>query len=256
MILLDKNKPKTHIVIPDSHAHPDFNNDRYRLLGNLITDIKPDVVIDIGDWFDMASLCSYDKGKKSFEGRRYTKDISAGVEAQDILLNIVDKQKKKRPRFVRTLGNHENRVNKLINMAPEYEGLVSTKDFQSAEYHWEEVEFNKPINIDGINYCHHFSSGNTGKPIGGDNIGRMLLQKKHQSCTQGHSHLFDYSVRTAIGGNKIMGLSVGCFFDYEASYADQSNPVWDRGVVVKRNVQNGVYDIEWISMERLKKEYK
>ena len=62
---------KTHLVIPDSHAHPDYSNERYDWLAELILDIKPDVVIDIGDWFDMPSLCSYDRGTKGFEGRRF-----------------------------------------------------------------------------------------------------------------------------------------------------------------------------------------
>lgn len=246
---------KIHIVIPDSHARPGFNNDRYEWLGNLINDVKPDVVIDIGDWYDMESLSSYDKGKKAFEGRRYKKDIDSGLEAQDRLLSTIKKQKRKLPRFVRTLGNHENRINKMINLSPEFEGVLSMSDLQSKEYNWEEVEFNVPIVIDGIHYCHHFPSGAMGKPIGGENIGRMLLQKKHVSCTQGHSHLFDYAVRSTMDGNKIMGLSVGCFFDYEMDYAGPVNALYDRGVVIKRNVDGGRYDLEWVSMDRLKSEY-
>ena len=39
---------------------------------------KPDVVVCLGDWFDMASLSSHDKGKKSFEGRRYKQDVAVG----------------------------------------------------------------------------------------------------------------------------------------------------------------------------------
>ena len=89
---------KIHLVIPDSHAHPDFNNDRFDWLGHLINDVKPDVVVDIGDMFDMPSLCSYDKGTKGFEGRRYRADIAAGIEAQDRMMSIVKRQKKKLPR--------------------------------------------------------------------------------------------------------------------------------------------------------------
>jgi hypothetical protein len=253
--IIVKGTPKVHIVIPDSHARPGFNNDRYDWLGKLIVDVKPDVVVDIGDWYDMESLSSYDKGKKSFEGRRYVKDIAVGVEAQEKLLAPVLKQKQKLPRFVRTLGNHENRINKAINLEPHLDGLMGTKDFQSKEYRWEEIEFNTPIEIDGIFYCHHFPSGAMGKPIGGENIGRMLLQKKHVSCTQGHSHLLDYSIRTGLGGQKMHGLSVGCYFDYEMDYAGPCNELYDRGVVIKTEVCNGNYDFRWVSIEALKKEY-
>jgi hypothetical protein len=253
--IIDKNRPKVHLVIPDSHARPGFHNKRYDWLGQLIVDIKPDVVVDIGDWYDMESLSSYDKGKKSFEGRQYTKDIEVGVEAQERLLAPIKKAHMKRPRFVRTLGNHENRVDRAVNMSRELEGLMSTKDFQSKEYGWEEVEYNVPIRVDGIYYCHHFPSGAMGKPIGGDNIGRMLIQKKHVSCTQGHSHLLDYARRTDLSGRKVHGLSVGCYFDYEMDYSGPVNSLYDRGVVIKSEVANGNYDFTWVSIEKMKKAY-
>ena len=44
---------KTHLILPDSHAHPDYSNDRYTWIGKLIMDIKPDVLINIGDTADM-----------------------------------------------------------------------------------------------------------------------------------------------------------------------------------------------------------
>ena len=53
------------LIIPDAHAEPNYDNDRLTWLGNLIFEEKPDVVVCLGDWFDMASLSSHDKGKKS-----------------------------------------------------------------------------------------------------------------------------------------------------------------------------------------------
>jgi len=48
---------------------------------------------------------------------------------------------------------------------------------------------------------------------------------------------------------------VGCFKGAEETWAGQSNREWRTGVVVKRNIGNGVYDHEWVSMSRLEKEY-
>lgn len=254
-MLIKTTSPKIHLVIPDSHALPGYDNRRYDYIGHLINDIRPDVVVDIGDWFDMASLCSYDKGKKSFEGRRYHKDIEAGVEAQDRVKTIVDRQKRKRPRYIRTLGNHENRIQKLINISPEYDGLISLDDLLSKEYNWEQYDFNTPVEVDGIHYCHSFPSGAMGKPIGGENIGRMLIQKKHVSCTQGHSHLLDYAVRSTIDGRKISGLSVGCYLDYTPDFAASTSHLWDRGVVIKTQVEDGCYDFRFVSLRALEEEY-
>lgn len=243
---------KVHLIVPDSHAHPDFHNKRYDWLGHLINDVKPDVVVDIGDWFDMASLCSYDRGKKSFEGRRYHRDIAAGIEAQDRVLSIVRKQKKKLPRFVRTLGNHENRISKAVEGDPILEGTIGLSDLQSREYGWEEYPFLVPAEIDGVHYAHFFTSGVMNRPVPN---AKQLLVKKMRSCTMGHSHLFDHAVEAAVDGTKINALICGVYQDYDADYAGPANKMWSRGVIVKRGVENGQYDLEWISMKRLKQEY-
>jgi len=98
---------------------------------------KPDVVIHLGDFSDLPSLSSYDVGKKSFEGRRYTKDIAASSKAMSVLLSPLrnynaeaklNKKKQYHPRKVMLLGNHENRINRAINDDPKLEGLISTND--------------------------------------------------------------------------------------------------------------------------------
>lgn len=243
---------KVHIVIPDSHAHPDFSNRRYSLVGRLISDVKPDVVVDIGDWFDMPSLCSYDKGTKGFEGRRYKKDIEAGVEAQDRIDVILKKQKKKLPRKVRCRGNHEERIAKAISRDPVLEGTIGFEDLQSAEYGWEEHEFLEPVKIDGVNYAHYFASGVLGRAVPN---ARQLLIKQLASCTMGHDHRFDYCRQSNVNGDVVNALVCGVFMDYDADYAGPANRIWDRGVVIKRNVEDGNYDLEWVSMKRLEEIY-
>jgi hypothetical protein len=44
--------------------------------------------------------------------------------------------------------------------------------------------------------------------------------------------------------------------DYHAGYAKQANNNWWRGVVIKRGVEGGYYDHEWVSLDRVVKEYK
>lgn len=245
---------KTHLIIPDSHAHPDYNNNRYTWLGKFIADLKPDVVVDIGDWFDMSSLCHYDRGTRGFEGRRYQRDIEAGIEAQDRLLTEVRKRKKKLPRFVRTLGNHENRITRAANVDAVLEGTLSLDDLQSKEYLWEAYPFLEPVDIDGVDYCHYFTSGVMGRPIGGEHPAYSMLSKRFKSSTQGHTHTYDYAIRSR-GNRHIHGLVCGVFQDYEADYAGPANKMWRKGVTIKRHVQDGDYDIEFVSLERLRRIY-
>jgi len=250
---------KTHIVIPDSHATPGESNRRYDWLGHLINDIRSEgdelTVIDIGDWWDMSSLCSYDKGTKGFEGRRYKADIAAGVEAQDRMMSIVKRQKKKLPRFVRTIGNHEQRIVKAVDRDPVLEGTIGLDDLQSKEYGWEQHDFLDAVSIDGVTYSHYFVSGISGRPMGGERHASTLLTKNFASSTCGHSHLFDHAVRTDISGRRMHGLVVGVYQEHHASFAGPANALWDAGVCIKRGVENGNYDLERISLERLKKAY-
>lgn len=249
----------THLVIPDPHAHPSFNNERASYLGKFILDLKPDVVVNLGDMWDMPSMSGYDKGKKSFQGRSYSKDLNAGLDFDDRLWHPIRKAKRKRPRSVFIMGNHEFRLNKLLDMQPELDGTVDVSDFQLEKNYHDIVPYvgNTPgiINIDGVHYAHYFVSGVMGRPVGGEHPAYSLLTKQFVSTTCGHIHITDYSVRTTVDGRKIQGLVAGVYQDYESDWAGEVNRLWWRGVVVKRNVENGTYDPEWISLERLKKEY-
>lgn len=203
----------------------------------------------------MPSLSTYDKGTKGFEGRRYKRDIDAGLDAQERMHTIVRRAKRKLPRFVRTLGNHENRISKAVDRDPVLEGTIGLSDLQSHQYGWEEIPFLTPIQIDGVTYQHYFTSGIMGRPIGGERHAQSLILKQLASCTQGHSHLFDYCVRSDVRGRKIHGCVVGVYQDYDADWAGPANKIWNPGVVVKRNVEDGQYDLEHISLKRLREEY-
>jgi predicted MPP superfamily phosphohydrolase len=113
------------LVIPDAHAHYQHHNKRAEWLGELIADVKPDVVINIGDAWDMPSLSSYDRGRKSFQGRTYRADIDAGLDFQDRLWSRVKRRKKKRPLSVFCVGNHEQRIARAVDLQPELDGAVA-----------------------------------------------------------------------------------------------------------------------------------
>lgn len=249
----------THLVIPDPHAHYQHNNDRADWLSKLIKEVKPDVVVNLGDQWDMPSLSGYDKGKKSFVGRTYRADLDAGLEFSDRLWGPVRKAKKKLPRRVFIEGNHEERIRRAVNSSPELEGIVSFKDLDLTRDYQDIVEYNGQtpgiIEIDGINYSHYFVSGVMGRPIGGEHPAYSLLTKEFTSCTCGHVHTTDFSTRTLPDGRRLMGMVAGVFQDYDSDWAGEVNKLWWRGVVIKRNVENGCYDPEWVSLDKMRKEY-
>lgn len=249
----------THLIIPDAHAHPQHNNNRAIWLGKLINDIKPDVVINIGDTADMPSLSSYDKGTKGFIGRNYKEDINAAVDFEDKVWSTVRKAKKKLPRRIKLHGNHEQRIGRAINASPELEGAISYNDLQESNFYDTICQYNgntpAVIDVDGVHYAHYFISGVMGRAISGEHPAYSLITKEFVSCTQGHIHTMDYAVRTTVDGRKINGCVCGVFQDYDSDWAGESNKLWWRGVVVKRNVDKGDYDPQFISLDAIKKEY-
>jgi hypothetical protein len=248
-----------HLVIPDSHAHPSYSNDRADYLAKLIIDLKPDVVINLGDQFDMASLSGYDKGKRSFVGRSYKLDIDAGLEFSERLWEPVRATKKKLPYRIYLEGNHEHRIEKALDLNPELDGTIGFQDYDLDRYYDEVVRYEGStpgiVNVDGVNYAHYFISGVMGRPISGEHPAYSLVSKLGDSVTAGHLHTTDYSVRTGVNGTKRHGLVAGCYFDYNSDWAGSANDLYWRGVIVKRNVNNGEYDPEWISINQLEKEY-
>lgn len=249
----------THLVLPDPHAHPDFNNDRADHIGKLILDLKPDVVVNLGDMYDMHSMASYDKGRKSFWGRSFKKDLEAGLDFDERLWEPIRKAKKKRPYAVFLEGNHEHRLKRAIDIQPELDGTIGFNDFDLNRNYDEVVEYagSTPgtTEIDGVHYAHFFVSGVMGRPIGGEHPAYSLLTKQYVSCTCGHIHITDYAVRTTVNGRRIMGLVAGVGQDFDSPWAGEINRLWWRGVIIKRNVEDGHYDPQWVSLEALRKEY-
>lgn len=248
-----------HLILPDSHASPDKSNDRATWVGKLILDVKPDVFINLGDQWDLSSLSSYDKGKASFHGKSYRRDLDSGLDFSEKLWEPIRRAKKKKPYAVFCEGNHEERQRRVLEQHSELEDTISFNDFDLKRDYDEIVRYKGgtpgTTEVDGIRYGHFFITGVSGRNISGEHAAYGLLTKNFQSSTCGHIHTFDYSVRTDANGRKLHGLVAGCYLDYELEWAGEINKLWSNGVVIKRNVDQGNYDIEFVSIEQLRKEY-
>lgn len=253
-------------MVPDSHSKPNISNRRYTWLGKFIADRQPDVVVNIGDWYDMESLSSYDKGKKSFEGRSYKADIEVGNEAIRLVEAEIEKLNKQlraakkklyKPLKVSLLGNHEQRIERAINEQRELDGTIGYTDFEFEKYGWDLIPYLKPIFIEGIAFAHYFPTGVMGRPVSGETPALKLLRTQFSSCVMGHVHTRDFAERTGSNGRRLGGLVVGCYLDpdqYE-SYAGEANKIWWKGLVMLNNVKDGGFDPEFIGIEILQEKY-
>lgn len=250
------------LVIPDVQVKPGQDFSFLRWVGLYATEKKPDIIVQIGDFADMCSLSSYDVGKKSFEGRRYTDDIEASNEAMTYLTwpihqerNRLQQNKRKQwnPRMVLTLGNHEHRINKAIENDRKLEGLISIYDLEYERYGWEVIPFLEPITIGGISFCHYFVSGVMGKPV---TSARALVMKKHMSCVMGHVQAseIDMSQRRA-DGTPLLGLFAGIYTPYDENYLNPQSNKQHRQIWMLQEVEDGFAYPQPISIEFLRNKY-
>ena len=246
-------------VIPDTQVKPDVPLDHLLYAGRYIASKKPDVIVMIGDWWDMESLCSYDKGKASFEGRRYKKDIDAGNLAMDLFLQPikaererlkVNKKKQWKPRMVFTIGNHEQRIERAIEDNAMLEDTIGYHDLNLDD--WEVADFLQPVIIEGVAFSHYFTTGVMGRPVSSPNL---LLQKKHMSCVMGHVQDRSIALSKKADGSRITGLFAGIFYQHDEEYLNpQTNGSWS-GVWVFNEVNNGSFDEMPVSINYLRKQY-
>jgi len=257
------------LVIGDAHAKPGVSNKRFTWAGKYALDKRPHVIVDMGDWADMESLCSYDKGLKTYEGRRYLKDVEAACEARECFYSPINEFNKRKsvshkaryqPLKVALGGNHdEGRINKAIETDPKLDGLIGIKDFQYESFGWEYSPYLRPVGIAGYTFSHFFVSGVMGRPISGEMPALQLIRKGLTSCVSAHSHLFDIAHRTRPDGSRVWGLVSGCFLDKDQweQYANAANPLWWKGLILLKGCRGGDLEgIETISIQELERTYE
>lgn len=252
---------KKHLVIPDCQVRPGDDTKFLEAIGNYIVEKKPDVIVNIGDFADMPSLSSYDVGKKAYEGRRYIKDVEAVVKAQEVLLGplrdyqrrqVANKKKAYNPQLILTLGNHEHRIQRAVNLDAKLEGVLSIEDLQYTEHGWEVSPFLGVALLDGVAYSHYFTTGQLGRPASTANA---QLNKKHMSCVAGHQQGFQVATAQRADGKRLTSIIAGSCYEHDEDYlGPQGNQHW-RGILVFHEVEDGQFDHMQVSLKYLTKKY-
>lgn len=265
IVLPASQHPRDHLIVPDPHAYPEDDFRRFKWLGEYIMDTRPEVIINIGDMWEMGSLCSYEKGKRDYVYKNVKDDIESGHHAEKLMFDPLlkyneqqakNKKKQYRPIYVKLMGNHEYRVKRLLDLEPKWDGSVSMESFKTRldldEIIIPYLDF---IIVDDIAYSHLFVSGTQGRPY---SSARAMLMKKGMSCTMGHTHLLDHALMTKPTGDMCRGLIAGSFHDpkHQSFAGTQADLMWWNGVLHKRSVLRGSYDLEEISVTRLERMYE
>lgn len=258
---MEKSDTRRHMIIPDPQIKAGQKTDHIDWAAEAVIEYLPDVIIIVGDWWDLSSLSRHEAiGSIHMEGTRLNDDINAGNEAFERFNARIDKEIKRRQRrhILRwnpdkeiLLGNHDIRLQKLIDSMPQLAGVLSMDMLKTPGF--RRHPFLKILEVDGIKYCHYFPNPFTGKAIGGTIINR--LNHIGSSFVQGHQQGLLYASKQFPDHIK-HGLVCGRFYVEHEHYRseDVQNSEWS-GIVVLNEVRNGNYDLMPLSMRYLKAKY-
>ena len=248
-----------HAFIPDTQITAISDTTHITAAANYLHEKRPDKIIIIGDWWDMASLSSYDKpGAKGWEDKNYKADIESGREAMDMFLRTVKgKQRKWKPEVFFCYGNHEERILRAAEdpamrkfdstLVDDYFGLVHDYTLPIVSAGFLDI-----MTIDGILYSHYFVNPDSlyGNPLGGTVKNR--LHKLGHSFSMGHQQTYMTGEVFTATGVRRRGLVAGRFYQEALDYLgpQKSQQSWS-GIIIKNEVQNGDYDMCEVSMRYL-----
>jgi len=254
-----QNLGPKHLVIPDTQVKPDVPIDHFDWIAQYAADKRPDVIIHLGDWYDMNSLSSYDKldNPGDYHQRRYEEDLEAGDRSLDLFENRLAKTKGYKPRKVYLLGNHEYRYDRLINAEPVLRGALRYPWAAAEKRGWEVLPFLKPIELHGVLYCHYFCRGPNGTVMNarrGSPSARAQVQREMQSCTAGHKQGLDSHIQPT-GHGMMRGIIAGSCYQHEEAYLSPQGTSYWRGILMKHEVHEGNYNIMEVSMDFLKRKF-
>jgi hypothetical protein len=240
-------------VITDGQAKDGVPLDHFTWCGEYLERKRPDVILCIGDFGDFPSLSRFDRGTRKFEGRRYVQDLDAFHRAMEMLMNPIVKVSGWNPYMEFTLGNHEDRIERITIEDAKLEGLISQKDLDLEAYGWRVHPFLQPVNIAGVAFAHYFPSGVLGRPI---TTATELLRKLHMSAFAGHLQGREIAYARRADGSNMTAIISGSFYQHDEDYLSPfTNKHW-RGFYMLHEVSDGSFDEMAVSISFLKKKFE
>ncbi len=150
------------------------------------------------------------------------------------------------------LGNHEARADRAADIDPMLYGKVGTADMGFEDYGWEVRPFLDIVTVDGVQYSHYFTGGAMGRPV--TTARALLWEAGGRSATMGHVQYTDIHIH--IHKKTLQtGLFCGICYLHDESYLGAQGNSTRRQIIMKREVDEGRYDIEFVSLEHLRKHY-
>jgi hypothetical protein len=232
-------QPETHgeavrvVVWGCAHDSPGIpDKSRFRNVGSLASELRPDFIIDLGDTLDMDSMSSHampgsmdDRARSPFLTE--IASLQVAIEAFD----STAPRREEIPRF-HLHGNHENRAFRFEANNPASEGVYTLPLEQLfAQYGFTTRAYREWQFIADVGFTHAPING-MGKEVAGKFPDQMVSQEATHSVVWSHTHKSVKVNRPKFGvGNAIQVFNTGSFMPqgFIKQYAGLSMTGWTYG---------------------------
>lgn len=219
----------------DIHA-PFHDPKAINLACRIISDYKPDIILNGGDGVDFYTISSFSK-----DPDRVNFGLQNEIDAFRAVQRQLNNAYSRADRYL-LIGNHEDRLRRYIWENPE----LSTLDALKLE---------NLLGLDSLNVevIDELAVGNT-KFTHGDIVrkhsaytakGTMLREGYLYNVIFGHTHRMGRHFKTRGDGSVVFGVEAGCLCDPEQADYVNGEPNWQRGLVLV-NIVDGVPEVETI----------
>ena len=239
----------------DAHNQPGMPLDRFYWLAALVNDVKPDYLIDGGDWDDLNSLCGHE-GNETWKGKfkpAFMDDLAASEEARSLLDNLITHPCKKH--FI--LGNHEDRLWQFENRNPEVYGMMQHA-YLEIHRNWQITPYRGYLDIEGVDFTHVPMSG-MNKPVGGGRAAVSVATKSVRDVCFGHTHVYGYWDESKLGPNRsTIAINGGSYMPdkYVPKYAQGSAKGYWYGAHIVEISEGRIVGHTPITMREMQARYK
>jgi predicted phosphodiesterase len=233
---------KTYVIVGDIHV-PEQDDLALNAVFNLMRQEKFDGIINIGDYMDFSSISRFSKGKnKTLEGQRLKNDYIKGNAILDVFDELLPKNAEKH--FL--TGNHEVRVNALIEEYPMLEGLF---DFETClrlkERGYKTYAHNDIVKFGRLNVVHGIYCG--------ANPAKSHATKLLSNVLTGHLHSPEMAlIHSPAKEVSVVGYVNGCLCSMSPEYMAGKPSNWSQGIAILYVFPDGQFDVNLIRIVKHK----
>ncbi len=193
-------------IFGDAHLESGLEPDpSYKLFKKVVQYLKPDKIVNLGDWFDFSYISRFSEGiPGASEGKRLAKDI-------ELLRKEIQYYKRYTGEYIYLSGNHDDRVMKYLEKNPVMKGLFGIDEVCKEE----SVQFiptvKQPFKILDDLYVTH---GLTFSKYAAS----QMVEKAGVSLVAGHTHRQQSYVHQYTDGRILYGATIGTLGPVNPSY--------------------------------------